>query len=170
MRCMERWPALLACALLVNCSGGSEDPLAGGLTPELEALLIQKTIDQIESAENFSHEDFEQRQRMHLESMTKDMRDVAVQNLQRRLDKIMILEAFQTVELDRESATVDARSGDPETLLTLVTLDGHRNYRTNNASMSSETRFSLPWVVTVDAGELVFRHRGIRMKDIANRP
>jgi hypothetical protein len=102
--------------------------------------------------------------------MTEDMRDVALQNLQRRLDKIMILEMSQTVELDRESAAVDARSTDPEKLLALVTLDGQRSYRTANASISSETRFSLPWVVTVDGGELVFRHRGIRMKDIANRP
>jgi len=137
------------------------------LTPELEALLVQKTIDEIESAENFSPSDFEPRQRKHLETMTEDMRDVALQNLQRRLDKIAILEMSQTIELDRESVGVDSRSQDPETLLVLVTIDGHRSYHTSNASMSSETRFSLPWVITVKDGELVFRHRGIRMKDIA---
>jgi len=76
----------------------------------------------------------------------------------------------QTVELDRESAEVESRIEDPERILALVTLTGHRSYRTSNASMSSETRFSLPWVITVDRGELVFRHRGIRMQDIANGP
>jgi hypothetical protein len=167
MRCMGRLALLLACTLLLDCSRPSQNPLAGGLTPELEALLIQKTVDEIESAENFTQADFEQRQRKHLESMTKDMRGVALQNLQRRLDKITILGMSQTVELDRASASVDARSQDPKTLLALVTIDGHRSYHTNNASMSSETRFSLPWVITVDDGELVFRHRGIRMKDIA---
>ena len=96
------------------------------------------------------------------------MRGVALQNLQRRLDKITILEMSQKVELDRESATTEARTTDPETLLVLVTLSGHRSYRTSNASISSETRFSVPWVLTRDGGELVFRHRGIRMKDIAN--
>jgi len=164
---MGRWWVLVACTLLLGCSRSSPNPLAGGSTPELEALLIQKTVDEIESAENFSPSDFEQRQRKHLETMTEDMRDVALQNLQRRLDKITILEMSQTVELDRESASVDTRSQDPETLLALVTIDGHRTYRTSNASMSSETRFSVPWVVTVEDGELVLRHRGIRMKDVA---
>jgi len=170
MRCTGRLPLILACAVFSSCSGSSENPLAGGLTPELEALLIQKSIDQIESSENFSHEDFEERQRLHLKTMTDDMRDVALQNRQRRLDKIMILEMSQTVELDRESAEVESRIEDPERILALVTLTGHRSYRTSNASMSSETRFSLPWVITVDRGELVFRHRGIRMQDIANGP
>jgi hypothetical protein len=74
----------------------------------------------------------------------------------------------QTVQLDRESARVESRIVDPEHLLALVTLKGTRTYRTDNASKSSETRISLPWAISFDGGELVFRHRGVRMRDLAN--
>jgi len=170
MNCIERLTVVLACALAANCSSSSENPLAGGLTPEQEALLIELTIDQIESTENFNHENFEQLQRKHLETMTEEMRDVARENLKKRLEKIMILEMSQTVELDRASAEVDWRVVDLENVVAIVTLNGGRSYSTSHASNVSETQFSLPWAVSVDGGELVFRHRGIRMRNTRTHP
>jgi hypothetical protein len=161
-----RLTVLMACALLVGCSDSSENPLADGLTADQQTLLIERTINQIESAENFTPDDFEQLQRTHFEIITEEMRDAALQNLQRRLDKIMLLEMSQTVELDRESAEVQSRIEDPERALALVTVNGSRTYRTNHASKSSAARFALPWVISVDGDELVFRHQGIRMRDV----
>ena len=160
-----RLTAFMACAFLVNCSNSSENPLADGLTADQQALLIEQSIDQIESAENFTPDDFEQLQRTHFEIVPEEMRDAALENLQRRLDKIRLLEMSQTVELDRESAEVQLRIEGPERVLALVTVSGSRTYRTNHASKSSKTQFALPWVITVNSGELVFRHQGIRMRD-----
>ncbi|MCH7643390.1 MAG: hypothetical protein IH974_01020 [Myxococcales bacterium] len=160
--------AVMACAVLVNCSSSSENPLAGGLTADHEALLIERAIDEIESTETFTPDDFEQLQRIHFETMVEGMRDAALENFQKRLDKIMMLEMSQTVELDRESAEVESRIMGPEKVVALVTVEGNRTYRTTNASNSSEAVFGLPWVITVDGGELLFRHRGIRMKDLTN--
>jgi hypothetical protein len=161
-----RLTAVMACALLVNCSSSSENPLADGLTADQQALLIEQSIDQIESTENYTPDNFEQLQRTHFETLTEEMRDAALAYLPKRLDKIRILEMSQTVELDRESAEVESRMLDPEKAVALVIVKGRRTYRTNNASKSSETRFALTWVITVDGGELVFRHQGIRMGDI----
>ena len=155
----------MACALLVNCSNSSENPLADGLTEDHQALLIERSIDQIESTENFTPDDFEQRQRTHFEIVTEEMRDAALENMRKRLDKIMLLEMSQTVELDRESAEIQSRMEGPERALALVVFNGSRSFRTNHASKSSEARFALPWVITVDGDELVFRHQGIRMRD-----
>ena len=158
----------MACVLLVNCSGSSENPLANGLTEEQQARLIEQSIAQIELTENFTPDNFEPLQRSHIETITEEMRDAALENLQRRLNKVMLLEMSQTVELDPESVEVDSRMVDPKQAMVLVTVTGDRTYRTNNASKSSETRFLLPWVITVDDGELVFRHQGIRMRDFRN--
>jgi len=168
MRCIETTLVVAVCAMLASCSGSSENPLAGGLTPELQALLIERSIEQIEFAETFTHDNFEQIQRHHLETMAEDMRDVALENLQKRLDKITILDMSQTVQIDRDSAEVESRVVDRKSVRALVLLKGTRSYHTNNASKTLETRLSLPWVITVDGGELVFRHRGIRMRDITN--
>jgi len=164
----RRWTVFTACVLLVNCSGSSENPLANGLTEEQQAGLIEQSIAQIELTENFTPDNFEPLQRSHIETITEEMRDAALENLQRRLNKVMLLEMSQTVELDPESVEVDARMVDPKQTMVLVTVNGDRTYRTNNASRSSETRFVLPWVITVDGGELVFRHQGIRMRDLRN--
>lgn len=158
----------MACALLLNCSSPSENPLADGLTEEQQALLIEKSIGQIESTENFTPANFEQLQRKNFETITEEMRDPALENLQKRLDKIMILEMSQTVELDRGSAEVTTRMEGPEKALALVSVKGSRAYSTSNASKSSKIRFVLPWVITVDDGDLVFHHQGIRMRDIRN--
>ena len=161
-----RLTVFMACVLLVNCSGSSENPLAGGLTADQQAVLLEQSLDQIESTENFTPDNFEQLQRAHFETITEEMRDPALANLQKRLDKIMILEMSQTVELDRESAEVEVRMESPKKALALVMVNGSRTYDTSNATKTSETRFALPWLITVDGGELVFRHQGIRMRNI----
>ena len=166
MNGIERSTLVLACVLLASCSGPSENPLAGGATPEIEALLIERTIEQIELAENFTHDTFEQIQRTNIETMVDEMREAALVNLQNRLNKVMILELSQTIQLDRESAAVESRIVDLENVLALVTLKGTRTYNTNNATKTSETRFSVPWAITVDDGELVFYHRGVRMRNV----
>jgi hypothetical protein len=170
MNGIERSTIALACALLVSCSGSSENPLADGVTPEIEALLIERTIEQIELAENFTHDTFEQIQRTNIETMAEEMREAALVNLENRLKKITILELSQTVQLDRESAVVESRIVDLENVLALVTLKGTRTYNTNNATKTSETRFSVPWAVSVDDGELVFYHRGVRMRNVRTNP
>jgi hypothetical protein len=156
----------MACALLVNCSGSSENPLVDELTADQQALVIEQSIDQIESTENYTPENFEQLQRKHFETLTEEMRDAALEYLPKRLDKIMMLEMSQTVELDRESVEVESHRVGPEKALALFSVKGSRTYRTSNASKSSTTRFILRWVITVDDGELVFRHQGIRHRDI----
>jgi hypothetical protein len=166
MNGIERSTIVLACVLLASCSGPSENPLADGITPEIEALLIERTIDQIELAENFTHDTFEQIRQTNIETMVEEMREAALVNLQNRLNKITILELSQTVQLDRESAVVESRIVDQENGLAIVTLKGTRTYTTDNATKTSETRFSLPWSITVDDGELVFRHRGVRMRNV----
>jgi hypothetical protein len=166
MNSAGRLTVVMACTLLVNCSSSSENPLADGLTADQEALLIERTIDQIESTENYTPENFEQRQRTHFETLIEEMQDAALEYLPKRLEKIVILEMSQTVELDRGSAEVESRMLDPEKAVALVIVKGNRTYRTSNASKSSETRFALAWVITVDGGELVFRHQGIRTGDI----
>jgi hypothetical protein len=166
MNSAGRLTVVMACTLLVNCSSSSENPLADGLTAGQEALLIERSIDQIESAENYTPENFEQHQRTHFETLTKEMQDAALEYLPRRLDKITMLEMSQTVELDRESAEVESQMVGPDRALALISVNGNRTYTTNNASKSSRTRFALRWVVTVDGGELVLRHRGIRMGEI----
>jgi len=170
MNGIERSTIVLACALLVSCSGSSENPLADGVTPEIEALLIERTIEQIELAENFTHDTFEQIQRTNIETMAEEMQEAALVNLENRLKKITILELSQTVQLDRESAVVESRIVDLENALALVTLKGTRTYNTNNATKTSETRFSVPWAITVDDGELVFYHRGVRMRNVRTDP
>jgi len=170
MNGIERSTIVLACALLVSCSGSSENPLANGVTPEIEALLIERTIEQIELAENFTHDTFEQIQRTNIETMAEEMQEAALVNLENRLNKITILELSQTVQLDRESAVVESRIVDLENALALVTLKGTRTYYTNNATKTSETRFSVPWAITVDDGELVFYHRGVRMRNVRTDP
>jgi hypothetical protein len=162
----ERLTVFMACALFVNCSNSSENPLADGLNADQQALLIEQSIDQIESTENFTPDDFEQLQRTHFEIITEEMRDAALENLRKRLDKILLLEMSQTVELDRESAEMQSRMEGLEKALALVVVNGSRSFRTNHASKSSKTRFALSWVITVDGGELVFRHQGIRMRDL----
>jgi hypothetical protein len=163
-----RLTVVMACALLVNCSGSSENPLAEELTADQQALLIERSIDQIESTENYTPANFEQLQRTHFETLTEEMRDAALEYLPKRLDKITMLEMSQTVELNRESVEVGSRRVDPEKALALFTVNGSRTYRTSNASKSSRTHFVLRWVITVDDGELVFRHRGIRMGNLKN--
>jgi len=170
MNCIERSFIVLACALLSSCSGSSENPLADGVTPEIEARLIERSIEQIELAENFTNDTFEQVQRKQIETMVEEMRDAALVNVQNRLKKITILEMSQTVQLDRESAAVESRIVDQENVLALVTLKGTRTYYTNNATKTTETQFSLPWSITVDDGELVFRHRGVRMRNARMGP
>ena len=162
----RRLTVVMACALLVNCSGSSENPLVDGLTADQQALVIEQSIDQIEYTENYTPESFEQLQRKHFETLTEEMRDAALEFLPKRLDKITMLEMSQTVELDRESAEVEARMESPKKALALVMVNGSRTYHTSNATKTSETRFALPWVITVDGGELVFRHQGIRHRDI----
>jgi hypothetical protein len=161
-----RLTVIMVCALLVDCSSSSENPLADGLTADQQAVLIEQSIDQIKSTENFTPDNFEQLQRTHFETMAEEMRDAALANLRKRLDKIVLLEMSQTVELDRESAEVESRTVSPERALAIVTVNGSRTYRTSNASKVSESRFALPWVITVDGGELILRHRGVRMRDI----
>lgn len=161
-----RLTAFTACALLVYCSSSSENPLAGGLTADQQALLIEKSIDQIESSENFTPDNFEQLQQTHFELITEEMRDAALEYLQTRLRKIMLLEMSQTVELDRESAELELQVEGLERVVALVTVNGSSTYQTNHASKSSDIRFTLSWVITVDRGELVFRHQGIRMRTI----
>ena len=170
MNGFERSIIVLACVLLASCSSPSENPLADGATPEIEALLIERTIEQIELAENFTHDTFEQIQRTNIETMVEEMREAALVSLQNRLNKIMILELSQTVQLDRESAVVESRIVDLENVLAIVTLKGTRTYNTDNATKTSETRFSLPWSITVDDGELVFHHRGVRMRNVRTDP
>jgi hypothetical protein len=170
MKCIERSTIVLACALLVSCSGSSENPLADGATPEIETLLIERTIEQIELAENFTHDTFEQIQRTNIETMAEEMREAALVSLENRLKKIMILELSQTVQLDRESAVAETRIVDLENVVALVTLKGTRTYNTNNATKTSDTRFSVPWAITVDDGELVFDHRGVRMRNTRTDP
>jgi uncharacterized protein YcfL len=162
----RRLTVVMACALLVNCSGSSENPLVDELTADQQALVIEQSIDQIESTENYTPENFEQIQRKHFETLTEEMRDAALEYLPKRLDKIMMLEMSQTVELDRESVEVESHRVGPEKALALFSVKGSRTYRTSNASKSSITRFTLRWVITVDDGELVFRHQGIRHRDI----
>lgn len=159
---------VMACAVLANCSSSFENPLANGLSEDQQALLIERSVEEIESTENFSPDDFERLQRAHFEMITEDKRDAALANMQKRLDKIMLLEMYQTVEIDRESAEIETRMEGPKTARALVIVDGSRAYRTNNASNTSETRFALPWVITVDGGELVFQHQGIRMRNVKN--
>ena len=168
MNSAGRLTVVMACTLLVNCSSSSENPLADGLTADQQAVLIEKTIDQIESTENYTPENFEQAQRKHFETLSEEMRDAAVQYLSTRLDQIRILEMSQTVELDRESAEVELLMEDLESALALVTVRGKRTYRTSNASKTSDTRYFLRWAITVDDGELVFHHRGIRSGEIPN--
>jgi len=163
-----RLTVVMTCALLVNCSGPSENPLADGLTADQQTLLIERTIDQIESTEQFTPDNFEQRRRAHFETMTEEMRDPALAYLPKRLDKITMLEMSQTVELDRDSVEVESRAVGPEQAMALVTVNGSRTYHTNNASRTTETQFALAWVITVDGAELVFRHRGIRMREIGD--
>jgi hypothetical protein len=162
----RRTTVVMACALLVNCSGSSENPLVDELTADQQALVIEQSIDEIESTENYTPENFEQLQRKHFETLTEEMRDAALEYLPKRLDKIMMLEMSQTVELDRESVEVESHRVGPEKALVLFSVKGSRSYRTSNASQSSTTRFVLRWVITVDDGELVFRHQGIRHRDI----
>ena len=162
----RRLTVVMACALLVNCSGSSENPLVDGLTADQQALMIEQSIDQIESTEDYTPDDFEQRRRAHFETLTEEMRDAALEYMPKRLDKIMMLEMSQTVELDRESVEVESHRVGPEKALALFSVKGSRSYRTSNASKSSTTRFTLRWVITVDDGELVFRHQGIRHRDI----
>jgi len=164
----RRLMAFMACALLVNCSGSSENPLVDGLSAEQQTQLIEQSIGQIESAENFTPDDFEQRQQEHFELITEEMHDAALKYLRKRSDKIMLLEMSQTVELDRESAEIETRMDGPERVLALFTVNGNRSYRTNHATKTIETRFTLPWVVTTSRGKLVFHHQAIRMKDLKN--
>ncbi len=161
-----RLTVALACALLIHCSRSTENPLTDELSEDQHAFLIEQSIGQIEATENFTPDNFEQHQRTHIETLTEEMRDAALAYLPKRLDKVMILEMSQTVELDRDSVEVESRTVGPEQVMAFVTVNGSRTYRTNNASKSSRTQFALPWVITADGGELVFRHRGIRMRDI----
>ena len=170
MSCVGRSFIALLCALLASCSGSSENPLINGMTPELEALVIEKTIEQIEFAENFTYDQFEEIQRKTIETMVPEMRDAALANLKNRADKVAILEMSQTVQLDRDSAVVESRVVGPENVRALVILKGTRTYSTENASNTSDTRFSLPWSISVDDGELVFQHRGIRMRTVRVPP
>jgi len=168
MNRIERLAIALLCALASGCPAPAENPLADGVTPEIEALLIQRSIEQIELAENFTNDTFEQVQQKHIETMVEDMRDAARVNLQNRFKKIRILDMSQTVQIDRESAAVETRVVDSENVLALVTLSGSRTYYTDNATKTSKTQFSLPWAISVDDGELVLRHRGVRMRNLAN--
>jgi hypothetical protein len=158
----------MACALLVNCSGSSENPLIDGLSADQQTQLIEQSIDQIESSENFTPDNFEQRQQKHFELITEEMHDPALKYLGKRSDKITLLEMSQTVELDRESAELETRMDGEETVMALFTVQGNRTYRTNHATKTIETRFTLPWIVTTHRGELVFHHQGIRMRDLKN--
>ena len=168
MNRIERLAFVLVCALTSGCSAPAENPLADGVTPEIEAQLIDRSIEQIELAENFTNDTFEQVQQEHIETMVDDMREAARVNLQNRFNKIRILEMSQTVQIDRGSAAVETRIVDSENALALVTLKGTRTYYTNNATKTSKTQFSLPWTISVDDGELVFRHRGVRMRNLAD--
>jgi len=161
-----RLTVVMACALLVNCSSSSENPLADELTADQQSFLIEQSIDQIETTENYTPENFEQLQRTHFETLAEEMRDAALEYLPKRLDKVVMLEMSQVVELDRESVEVESYRVGPEKALALFTVNGTRTYRTSNASKSSRTDFILRWVITVDDGELVFRHQGIRHRDI----
>ncbi len=161
----DRLTALLACAALAVCSDSPEISLIDGLTDEQQAALIEKSIEQIESTANYTPGDFERRQRTHLESMVDEMRPAALENLEKRAGQIAMLAMSQTVELDRESAALETRVVDSSTALALFSANGSRTYRTENASKTAPTRFTLHWVVAVDGRELVHRHRGIRMID-----
>jgi hypothetical protein len=164
---IEKWILVaFACAAAIGCSDSSDISLADGLTPEQEAQLVERSLEEIESSENFTAETFELIQQAHFETMAEEMRDAALEYLQKRLDKIAILEMSQTVELDRESVEVESRKVAPEKAMAIVSLDGTRSYVTNNASKSAKTRFAVAWVITVDGGELDFHHRGIRMREL----
>jgi hypothetical protein len=156
----------LGIALLVGCSNAGDNPLVEGLTPEQEAQLIEESIAQIERTENFTPDDFERLQRAHLETMSDEMRDAALEGLPKRVDKISILEMSQTLELDRDTASIDARTTEDGRVFAIVSIEGSRSFRTRNASKTIPTRFSLPWVISVERGKLAFRHRGIRMSDV----
>jgi hypothetical protein len=161
------WLALGA-SLLASCADSSEDPLAAGLTPEQQAQLIEQSITEIERTENFDPANFEQLQRLHIESMGEEMRDAALESLPKRTGKIGILEMSQTLALEPESAEIELRTTGPGRLVALVSVKGTRSYRTSNVEKTVETRATLPWVITADHGKLVYRHRGIRMTDLTN--
>ncbi|HXV36123.1 MAG TPA: hypothetical protein VEC18_03175 [Myxococcota bacterium] len=152
----------------MGCSNEGDNPLVDGLTPEQETQLIEESIAQIERTENFSPGDFEKLQRAHLETISEEMRDAALEDLPKRVDKISILEMSQTLELDRDTASIDARAAGDGRVFAIVSIEGSRTFRTRNAAKTIETRFTLPWVVAFERGKLTFRHRGIRMSDVPN--
>jgi hypothetical protein len=164
---IEKWILVaFACAAAIGCSDSSDISLADGLTPEQEAQLVERSLEEIESSENFTAETFELIQQAHFETMAEEMREAALANLKRRQDKVRILEMSQTVELDRESAIVESRSMGPDQAVAIVTVTGKRTYHTSNATKTAKSGFSLPWIITIKRGDLVYQHRGVRTRDL----
>ncbi len=157
---------LLAIGLLASCSSESENPLAEGLSAAHQAQLKLRSFEEIEAIENFSPESFEALQRAHFETMTEDMRQRALENLPTRVESITGIQMSQTLRLDRESAEVEWRQLGPEKVAARVSVIGDRSDQTRDAAKTIKTRYWLPWIITVEKGELVLRHEGIRTSNL----
>ena len=76
--------AVVVSNLFMGCSNTPRSPLAEGFTSTLKERVIARSIQEIESIENFKPENFERLQRKHFESMTQDMKTQALAHLQSR--------------------------------------------------------------------------------------
>jgi len=154
------WTACFLVCLGAACK--PENPLASGLTPELEAQLVRHTIEEIQSSETFDPASFETRQRTHFESMTEAGRDTALEHLPRRVDEIKELGMSQSVRLDPGQVEVDWQQLGPGKIAAEVSIPGDRAYQAKDGSRTIKTRYILPWGITTERGKPVFQHQGIR--------
>ena len=157
---------LLFASLLAGCSNAPANPLVEGLSAAHEDQLKSLSLAAIEAIENFTPENFEQLQRTHFETMTNEMRPLALEHLPTRVKNIAAIAMSQTLQLDRDSVEVVWRQLGPEKVTANVKVIGERSYQTRDASKSVTTSYSLPWVITVENGQLVHRHQGIRTKSL----
>ncbi len=154
---------LLTAWLLSGCS--PESPLANGLTEAHKATIIESTIAQIELSDTFTPENFEQRERKHFETMTPEMLEPALEHLPTRVEEVTSLQVYREAVIDGPSAELEIKRSMEDEVHVSVRVPGSNRYRSEgNPSKTQQVEWTLPWKITVEEGEIVMRHQGIRLK------
>lgn len=153
------------CLLFWGCSG-APNPLAQGLTAALQEQLQELAVHEIISSETFTAETFEAVQREHIATMSKGMEVAALEHLPTRVKENTELHMSQSLELEPDSVEIEWDQMGPENIRARVTLIGNRTYKTREYSKTVRTRYHLPWIITVEKKTPVFRHSGVRLKNL----
>lgn len=156
--------ALILSLMVFSCGGPS--PLKDGLTTELEEEVTWQALDEIYLAEVFDPGYFEEAQLDHFEIMHESLKGAAMDHLDQRVAEIKDLDMAQDVLLDEDTIELSWKQISDTEIRVEFSVEGERMWTTKDGEGGARTRYSLPWTLVVEKGEVMYYHHGIRSSNL----